>query len=257
MTDVRQPSVALRRARAYAILGIAPNSVIAYPKITPVLKKIPGGLDYAIECLRSSDSPDARQFLSIYDDIRMPKMCRETLPLEAFAIASGLSASRVMGAIVSAAHVAGAQLGTLIAALNHPRIVEASVAAGMMPDGEKDREMQLKHMEFLPQPRGAQVNVRTTVNATAQSTSAAASALAPPPEDTIRRLTDSFNAWRPDALAAPPTLDALPPAPIEDVGAELSVARRKPSPIPAFASMSADYDEERALDAELSAEDDA
>lgn len=253
------PTVADRRARAYALLGVQPNRVAEYPKITPILRKLPGGLTFALECLRSSDSPDARRFLAYYDDIRIPRTCRDTLPLEAFGVACGLSASRIMGAIVAAAHVTGAQLGTLIAAVAHPDIVATSIEQAKSAEGERDREWQLKHMNFLPTPRGAQVNVRTVVTNTATAdASAQSAAVAPAPEDTIRRLTDSFNGWRPDALtpgtsaadaphrqlSAAPTLDAFDAMP--------SAATRRPMPAPSFASLGADYDEDSALDAELS-----
>lgn len=55
--------------------------------------------------------------------------------------------------------------------------------------GAADRKMQLQHSGFLPIPVGSQTNI-----AIMQATAQPVVITAPKPEETIRRLSDAFNA---------------------------------------------------------------
>src|SRR5438552_6919090 len=152
-------SVAEKRAQAYRNLGVDPNRVMLEPKITPHLRKLPGGLKFAIECLMASDSQEARAFVVHYYEWGLSQQDRDLLPIEAFCIAIGVSPWRLLGVITETAGRLGANLGAVLAAMAHPDIVQTSIEQAKLPGGITDREMQLKHMQFLPLPKGSQVNV--------------------------------------------------------------------------------------------------
>lgn len=199
-----------RRTDAYARLGVEPNAVAASSHVTHLLRRLEGGERRAIEYLRGSDTSEARKFISVFDDLTLSRSARDLLPFEAFCLAAGLSPVRMVEVIVGAAITQGAQVGALIAAAAHPDIVQLSVDMAKLPTGEKDREFQLKHAGFLPQPKGNTINVHATANSLTQNQSATL-AIAPPPEDTIRRMTDRFNESRRTGLPAMDT-PALPAA---------------------------------------------
>ena len=77
------------------------------------------------------------------------------------------------------------------ASLALPSIVERSIEVALTDKGVADRKMLLQHAGFLPIPVGSQTNIAVMQNATAQPV-----IVAPRPEDTIRRLSESFNAAR-------------------------------------------------------------
>src|SRR5258708_4009586 len=87
--------------------------------------------------LHSSDSPDAAAVLECYHSL--PKVFRELLPIEAFCIAANVSPMRILEAITAACVRLGAQASTLIAAVNHPRVVEKTVEMALTDDGIEDR----------------------------------------------------------------------------------------------------------------------
>lgn len=154
--------------------------------------------------LQSSDSPEAFAVLECYHSL--PKVFRQTLPIEAFCIAANISPMRILEAITAACVRLGAQASTLIAAVNHPRVVEKTVEMALTDDGIEDRATLHKATGFLPTPKGSHTNITIAANAQANSTAQAASVPAPPPEATIRRMVNRFN----DARSQP----ALP----EDTG---------------------------------------
>jgi hypothetical protein len=177
---------------------------------------------------------EARAFVSKYDNLYLPSFCRRVLPIEAFALAAGLSPTRLFGVIVECGRRFEAGLGSLTAAAEHTKIVEASSKAALDPElGLADRTMHLKHMGFLPLPKGSQVNVQVNASAVAASESAALSAgSAPAPEDTIRRIVEARQARQ---LASAAVVPALPESTIdaESVPTFLPLAAREPVTIDA------------------------
>ncbi len=211
------PRSAAQRATAYRILGVDPSAVAAAPKISRLIAKLEDGKATALEALRASDLPEARQFMSKYDNTLLPAFVRRVLPIEAFAIAAGLSPTRLWGVIAEVFRLQKMQLGAIKAAERHEAIVEVSSATALLPDGVEDRMAHLKHMGFTPSPRGSTINIGVTATATAQSAAVAAAAL-PAPEDTIRRMVEARQraALGPAATkelpAATPAADMVPRA---------------------------------------------
>jgi hypothetical protein len=169
-------------------LGVPPNEVAAASQITGLIKRnIPGGWPTALSCLRTSDHPDARHFIAVYDDMTLPATVRKLLPIEAFAIKAGILPSQLYETIVQVVRRQAALDGVLIAASHHPSIVEKSSQLAL--EGDIDHVTHnLKHMGFLPAPKGAQVAINVNTSAVANSATAA-----PAPENTIRRLVNRFN----------------------------------------------------------------
>jgi hypothetical protein len=214
--------IAVRRSRAYLILGVDPNVVASSPRIAPFIARMPGGWARALTYLRASDMAEARQFMSKYDNLLLPAACRRDLPVEAFAIAAGISPTRLWGVIVEAGRQFESGLGSLTASSRHVEVVEASILAALSPEGIEDRTHQLKHAQFLPLPKGSQVNVQVTASAHAAAGSIAASA-APAPEDTIRRIIEA----RQRQLAGTPAVPALVESTVEAVP-EFPATTREP-----------------------------
>jgi hypothetical protein len=180
-----------RRRRAYELLGVAPNSVADAPKIGHLISKLRDGKQTALEALRASDLPEARKFISKYDNVLLPAFVRRTLPIEAFSIAAGISPTRLFGVIAEVIRLQKSQLGAIKAAERHEAIVEISSQVALDPQGVDDRMAHLKHMGFTPSPRGSTINIGVSATATAAAASRADAAALPAPEDTIRRMVEA------------------------------------------------------------------
>jgi len=232
-------SVDLLRAKAYELLGVKEEEVQRAIQITPQLKAIAGALkgkgmpkvtrrieNVVIESsterippygpataidrnwhwyLQSSDAPDASKILVPY--LQIPKSLRALLPIEAYCVAAGISPMRALEIIMGAAVRIGAQASTIIAAVNHPRVVEKTVEMALTDDGFSDRMVLHKAAGFVPMPKGNQTTIQLTQNASA--TAAAQSVAAPPPEATIRRIANRFNDARGERAAIPEDLGTV------------------------------------------------
>lgn len=216
------------RYDAYAKLGVPESEVKKLPRITPHIRQIQrqlrragNGPQVAIGpmpnnlarfptnpyyFLSASADPDARKVLESYYSLN--KTFRDSLPIEAFCLASGVSTLRVLEIITATCVRLGAQAASMIAAVAHPRVVEKTIAMALTDEGHEDRSVLHKATGFLPSPKGAHTNITVTQNAQANATAQAASIAAPPPEQTIRRFVDRFNDARQLHSPAQPALPA-------------------------------------------------
>jgi hypothetical protein len=144
--------------------------------------------------LQSCDSPDASKILVAY--LSIAKRYRRSLPVEAFCIAANVPPMRVLELLTGAIVRQGANASTIIAAVNHPRVVEKTVEMALTDGGIEDRNTLHKAVGFLPTPKGAQTTIQVTQNAQTNASAQAASVPAPPPEATIRRIANRFNDAR-------------------------------------------------------------
>jgi len=193
------PPSATTRAEAYRHLGVDPNEVATLPRLARRLESI-GGKRKALDILRSSTHPHARQFLSIYDSLLLPNFVRARLPLEAFCVASSVTPEQLLIALASTVREMSQLEASVIAAEAHPRIVHESSLLAVAGDLDH-ATLNMKHMGFLPAPKGSQVSVNVHAQANAASQSIAAASPAPSPENTIRRLVNRFNTSLPTADA--------------------------------------------------------
>lgn len=157
--------------------------------------------------LHQSDAPEARAVLDKY--YTLPKNLARLLPIEAFCLAAQVSPLRIVEILAATLVRLGAQASSVIAAVNHPRVVAKTVEMALTDEGHEDRADLHRATGFLPLPKGAQtvVNVQAQASAGAQA-QAAAPIVAPAPEQTIRRLADRFNDVR--YLPTPVTPASLP-----------------------------------------------
>jgi len=98
-----------------------------------------------------------KQIVDEWDE--MPAPLRSRTPLKALVSRAGLSEQEFFLAAASAAYDTGNPAALIIAALQLPAIMEASVRRALDPQGVKDRRMQLEHAGLLPTPRGTQTVV--------------------------------------------------------------------------------------------------
>lgn len=176
--------------------------------------------------LASSDHPDAKKVLLIFNGLsahlryndplhvrgRLVKTLR--LPIEAFCVAAGVSPLSILGVLTGEIVRMGAQASSVIAAINHPRVVQKSVEMALTDGGVADRMVLHRATGFLPSPKGAQTNISVQTTASAAATAEPQIAVvAPPPEQTIRRLVDRFNEARglPPATTEPLRIAPAPP----------------------------------------------
>lgn len=159
--------------------------------------------------LGSDDHPDAKKVLLAYHSV--PHYCRTLLPIEAYCVAAKVSPLSILGILVGSIVRMGAAARTVIAMVNQPRVVQKSVEMALTDDGIADRELLAKATGFLPTPKGSQTIVNVAANASAEASPSQAVVLAPPPEQTIRRLVDRFNDAR---GITSPVQSALPEAPM-------------------------------------------
>lgn len=219
-------TVAEDRLSAYRLLGIDERSLVTLPQITPQLKQIAAVLKGAgqprvvkrienvlIETettrippygpgtdltrswpwyLQSSDATDATKILVCY--LSLPKTLRRACPIEAFCLAAGVAPIRALELITGAIVRLGSNASAIIAAVNHPRVVEKTVEMALTDGGIEDRNALHKAVGFLPTPKGSSTTIQVTQNA--QTSANAASVAAPPPEATIRRIANRFNEAR-------------------------------------------------------------
>jgi hypothetical protein len=140
--------------------------------------------------LEASDHPDARKVLNVFYSCF--KIHRRVLPIEAFCVAASVSPLRILEILTATCVRLGAQASTLVAAVNHPRVVEKTVEMALTDGGHDDRADLHKAVGFLPTAKGSQTTIQVVQNASAAANAQAASA-APPAEQTIRRLVNRFN----------------------------------------------------------------
>ena len=101
-------------------------------------------------------------------------------------------------------------IGAITAAERHPDVVAASLDAALLPDGVTDRMANLKHMGYLPSPKGSSVNVN--VNASANAAAVSKSDGLESSESTIRRIVEARQK-----AALPSQAPQLPAAVVEHV----------------------------------------
>lgn len=172
--------------------GISPTTVVDDTRYLP-----PYGPGSDVErswpwYLETSAEPDARAILEKYYSIEA-RAHRRSVPIEGYCLAAGVSPIRALEIITATCVRLGAQASTIIAAVNHPRVVQKTVEMALTDEGTEDRATLHKATGFLPSPKGAQTSIQIVQNAQHQSNVSQEIRAAPPPEQTIRTLVNRFN----------------------------------------------------------------
>jgi hypothetical protein len=147
------------------------------------------GIDNFIAMVRLArgSEPSAARFLDAWDAASGEPSGRSA---DAICEQVGIVPLDLLKAAASATIRFSTYTAQILAAAALPSVVEQSIAVALTPKGTADRKMQLQHSGFLPVPAGT--NIAIQANVAAQPVVV----VAPRPEETIRRLTQRFNAER-------------------------------------------------------------
>lgn len=157
--------------------------------------------------LESSDDASCRAVLLAYHTCAYAH--RRSLPIEAFCCAANVTTQHVLEQLVLLAVRQGAQAATMLTGLNQPRVVQKTIEMALRDEGVSDRALFHRASGWTPTPKSAQTNITVTQSAQVAATAQAVAVPAPPPESTIRRLSDRFNE-------APRLVAPAPNVPIAD-----------------------------------------
>jgi len=154
-----------KRELAYQRLGIRAKDVQCVPFFAIQLRRIarsvrgadkhgpPAEPVRALDFLQGSEDPEARRVADAY--LSVPESYRRLLPPEAFCHAAGVSPWRVLEIITVVAVRQAGQGSAIVAALNHPRVVQKIVEKALQDDGIRECIMLYKAMGHLSAvPRG-------------------------------------------------------------------------------------------------------
>jgi hypothetical protein len=113
--------------------------------------RLPGGRSAFMDMLNLACELDPRllPITQAWADIR--KRDRREVSIDSLCetAAPTLSIAKIAGLVVEASMSWGLNVSNLIAALNHPRVVEASIRRALTERGVHDRRMQFLHSGFL------------------------------------------------------------------------------------------------------------
>lgn len=151
-----------RVQEAYERLGITKEEMNAAPRITHILRELPGKLDRAIEFLRGSGEPDARKWLGVYDSV--PVSYRKLLPFEAYCVAAGTTTRRMLEVVTGACFEQSDAVAALLSKTAKPAILQRSIKLAQKPKQWEDRKMIMQHEGYAPIPKTQVVNVQGDVS---------------------------------------------------------------------------------------------
>jgi hypothetical protein len=203
-------------------LSVTSAALEQAPKITPQLTEIMksfaslscrGNLNLPslptdpMAFLHASDTEDARKIVEKYYSV--PRTYRNSLPIEAFCLAAGVSPLRVLELIVSSAMRMGVMAENMVVAMQRAKVVDKNIEMALTDGGFADRELFLKATGFIPTAKAPSTTIN--VNQQANATAPVAIVAPPSPEQTIRRFVDRFNDRALPAAPPPAELPAPPP----------------------------------------------
>ena len=131
------------------------------PVITPMLRRVEGGVDHCIAALRAHRDQDALSFLSMHD--KCSRQDRLHLSIEDIAHASGVGSLRLQEVIQTALFLYGDKQVQMMLAAGMPEVVARSMKQAKTAKGFQDREWMLKAGKILPIPKGAQIAIQNNL----------------------------------------------------------------------------------------------
>lgn len=178
----------------------APIELITLPGVQPLsamLRMVEGGRHRIIELLQmaaQNNDPVAWNWWQVYREL--PSYARTLVTFDDVCAACGIHPRDLLIVIVSTAMDMGQDVGNLVAAVTHPKVVTALVESAQRIDpklsdtvlriGKEDRHAFLQSRGMLPTPKNTQIHLNASVNAQA---AAAASA-----EPSVPKFSDDLQA---------------------------------------------------------------
>lgn len=146
--------------------------------ITRVPERLDGSIAYAsrflkggkralMELARISEREDVKGVVKHWDDLSERK--RRDAKIEEICESLEVSPSDFLAEVVKAAFECNTDIGKLVAAVEHPRVVQAAIRNALKPKGTKDREMLMQASGLLPTGRGLVVNTQAIAGAKAEA----------------------------------------------------------------------------------------
>lgn len=111
-------------------------------------------LDYA----RTSDDGRIVTMIERYD--KLSDSDRDALTIPDLCAFAEITFAELLGEVVRVAFSHNTDLSNLIAAVNQPKVVQATVDAALKPDGVDDRKVLHQHSGFVPIPKGSSTIVK-------------------------------------------------------------------------------------------------
>jgi hypothetical protein len=140
-----------RRNEALRRLGVGEEQLRSVPQITPLLKEADGGLAQVLDAMRFAPDENITMFLKKYDAV--PVGDRNSLPVEAIAIAAGVDVGNLLGSAMLALQAMAVNVVKCIILSGHPKIAAARIKYGQMASGERDRNAVDIALGLLPSPK--------------------------------------------------------------------------------------------------------
>lgn len=136
----------------------ASPSVLPFESSLAYVFRSAGGKETAIAAARLiEDDERFKKLLYAYDT--STERDKSAIRLEDLCAAADITPDAFLGIVISALWKRNVDIGKLLAAMAHPRVVEATIDGAMRPQGVMDRKMMHDHIGFLPIPKGQVINV--------------------------------------------------------------------------------------------------
>lgn len=129
---------------------------------------------------------DATKWFTVYADLNESE--RERCSFDDVCAASGVKPSALMSVVTSSAMEMGVDVGNLVAATTHPKVVAAGARVALTPGGIEDRKLQFLHNGFIPAPKGTSINIHASANAQAAAAAKTSNPELPSFEDDLHAL---------------------------------------------------------------------
>lgn len=210
-TDAENARLALREVTR-KLDRTAPTTLVTLAGVQPISamsRFIDGGRERFIELVQVAvlnNEPVAVQWWEVYREL--PSYPRSIISFDDVCAASGVSPRDLMLIVISTAMDFGQDVGNLVAAVTHPKVVSKMAESAQRIDGDfadialKDRHAFLQARGFLPTAKGATINVHAS--ASAQAASAAAQ------EPSVPSFTETIDATSEHTIPAKPVENVRP-----------------------------------------------
>jgi hypothetical protein len=156
--------------------------------------RLPGGKHAFMEYARLCTEERIKALVHRWESLSPSDQRR--VSLEELCVACEVDPPELVGAVAAAAFRFNSDVSTLIAAVAHPKVVEASIDRALQPDGIHDRKMLFQHSAFVPVPASSTINVN---NLMLSKVAMAEISGLPDFSDTIMETADVVrDAWKPE-----------------------------------------------------------
>lgn len=189
-------------ARRLGLVRPAVRTLPLFGTLAYAASRLPGGKRTLMEYARLCEDEHIKVLVCHWDSLSNYDQRRASL--EDLCEVCEVEPHELVGAVASAAFRWNADISTLVAAIAHPKVMEACVDRAVQANGFRDREMFFKASGILPTPAASRIRIWN--NAAARTTTTD-SGLPTFEQDVltfsevIRRATEEPDSLRPTLVA--------------------------------------------------------